>query len=326
MDVSRIPVQAVIERKFQLKESGTRYLRGVEHDSLVVDLQKNIFHWNSIDLHGNAVTWLMKVEGLSYRQSLEELENYTGIPFTRKFQKLEEPTPIYSRLLDAFYKLGKKHKSYWEKRGYTEETIDKYKLGYSGDGVYVIPLFKDGELHNFQCRHSKKKRIWSWASGRGPVLFGEDKVDSSYVFLAEGPTDAIILNQMGMPAISHNGGSGAWIDEWNKYILNFSYIYMIYDNDDAGIKSSVRVSKKLLNRAYVLFWPKHFREGFDVNEAYLTFGAKRVKMLIQDAMLENAVHSSEVNKQDRHYGLSNSEVEFINSIRAKVSNKAREIL
>jgi len=315
MDVKKIPVQAVIERKFKLERSGNSYLRGVEHDSLVVDLQKNLFHWNSIDLHGNAVTWLMEVEGFSYRKALEELENFSGIPFTRHFKKLEKPTPIYSRLLDAFYNLGKKHRDYWLRRGFSDEIIDKYKLGYSGDNVYTIPLFKEGSLHNFQCRLSTKKRIWNWASGRGPILFGEDKVDSKFVFLAEGPIDAMILDQLSLPAISHNGGSGAWSEDWNKYILRFSYIYLIYDNDEAGISSSVRVSKKLLNRGYILFWPDYFKEGFDINDAYLTLGTDKTKKLIQDVMLDYAVHSSEsLNK------------EFINSIRSKVGKEAKEVL
>lgn len=297
MNPNKVPVKDIVERKFTLRQSGRRYLRGVEHDSLVVDLETNTFHWNSIDLHGNALTWLKEVEGMSYKHSMEFLEKYTGLPFTRSLRKLEEPTPIYPKLLDSFYELGKYHRDYWLDRGLTNETIELYRLGYAGKGIFCIPLFRDSALHNFQCRKSEPKRIWNWASGRGPTLFGLGKgvvADSSYTFIAEGPLDAMVLNQIGLPAISHNGGSGAWSDSWNAKILNFNFIYLIYDNDEAGIKSSKRVSEKLLGRGYVLFWPSFFKQGFDVNDALQTFGAQRTREFIQNVMLTNAVHSSDV--------------------------------
>jgi DNA primase len=313
MHVNRVPVEYVIKRKFDLKESGTRYLRGIKHDSLVIDKKTNTFHWNSIDLHGNALTWLTKVEGYSVRQALQELEEYSGIPFTKTFTKLEEPTPIYQKLLDAFFKLGKYNRKYWYKRGYTDSTINKYKLGYTGK-AYVIPIIIDGKLDNFQCRLADSKRMWNWSS-RSPSLFGLDQVDSSYVFLTEGPTDAMALTQCGLPAISHNSGAGAWDTSWNSRILDFDFIYILYDNDKAGIRGSKKISKKLLSRGYVLFWPSFFANGYDINKAMNSMGESKTKEFIQEVLLEYAIHSSDISNQS-----------YVSEVRKQIDRKVRRLL
>jgi DNA primase len=65
------------------------------------------------------------------------------------------------------------------------------------------------------------------------------------VFLTEGPTDAIVLSQNGLPAVSQTGGSENWTDDWFPYFITQKRIYIVYDNDDAGKKGAVATAKKL---------------------------------------------------------------------------------
>lgn len=292
--LDKIPVEIIIERDFKLKRSGNRYLRGIKHDSLVVDKQKNLFYWNSIDLNGNALTWLKEVRGYSHRAALEFLESFSGIPFTSNIVKLEKPTPIYPRLLDAFYNLGKQNRGYWYARGFSDKSIDTYKLGYTGE-YYVIPILDSGELVNFQCRRKTDsgKRIWNWAKERPSYLFGLEQVPKTdFIVLTEGPIDAITLNAMGLPAISHNAGSSGWNNSWNKHLLKYNFIYVAYDNDRAGIKGSIKVAKKIGNRASVVFWPSEFATKYDINDLYLEFGKEFSKQIFRKILLLNSVHIS----------------------------------
>jgi len=291
--VESVSIVPVIEETFELERSGSRYLRGVKHDSLVISLEKNLFYWNSIGINGNALTWLTKIRGLSYRDALAALQKYSGIPFTQVLDVLDTPAPVYPKLLDVFYILGQQHRNYWYDRGFTDSTIDFFKLGYTGK-AHVIPFFEDGVLVNFQCRRGKgnDKRVWNWVKGRKPTLYNIDNIKSNYTFLTEGSIDAITLHQMGISAITTNNIQ-YWDKRFNKHIIKFNSIYVLYDNDVAGKLQSSRVSRKLLNRAYVVFWPKHMPNKFDVNDAYLLFGSDGLKSVL-NIMVEHSICSSDL--------------------------------
>lgn len=320
--IPRVPINLIIECDFRLKRSGQRYLRGIEHDSLVVDLQTNRFYWNSLGISGNALTWLTKVRGMSYKSALEELQKCSGLPFTRILDRMAEPTPLYQPLLGAFYNLGKYYREYWYRRGFTDETIDYFKLGYTGK-AFVIPIVLDEELMNFQCRIGcmGNKRIWNWAKDRPAYPFNVGH-KTKYIILTEGLPDTIILHQIGLPAMSQINGPYAWRKDWNKYIIRYNQCYVLYDNDEAGMTGSKRTAKKLLNRGYVVFWPSFVPDKFDINEAALTYGEEKTKRLLLEAMLPYAVHSSDLTRADRTGGFWN----VASEVRREIDETARHIL
>lgn len=319
--ISRVPIDKLIGETFRLR-GVNRWRRGIEHDSLVVDLEKNIFYWNSLGVRGDALDWLTKIQGLSYRDALETLQRFSGLPFTSILDKIDEPTPLYPKLLDVFFELGKHYRKYWYKRGYTDATIDYFKLGYTGK-AFVIPIIVDGKLMNFLCRIGCEgnKRIWSWSSGRPAYPYNVDNHKSKYVFLTEGPTDVIALHQIGLPAISRTGGLSTWKKEWNKHIIKFNVVYILYDNDEAGVVGSGRVAKKFLNRGFVLYWPAGFPDKYDINRCLLQHGEETTKRIILEAMLPNAVHANEVDRWKRTIGYGE-----IGEVRKEIARRAKCIL
>lgn len=50
-----------------------KYAKLAEHDSFVIDKQKNSFHWNSQDLKGNPINYLSSVHNYSFRNAIKEL-------------------------------------------------------------------------------------------------------------------------------------------------------------------------------------------------------------------------------------------------------------
>jgi len=320
--INKVPIDRLIERDLRLKQSGRNYMCGIDHDSLVIDLRKNRFYWNSLGISGNALDWLTRIRGLSYRDSLVELQKCSGLPFTRVLEKIDKPTPIYGKLLDTFFTLGEYNRQYWYHRKFSDETIDHFKLGFTGK-AFVIPIIVDDKLVNFQCRIGCKehKRVFNWVSGRSPDLFNCDGITGKVAILTEGAIDAISLYQVGIDAVSGNS-INYWNTEWNKYITKLNMIYVIYDHDRAGLLGSSRVSRKLLNRGYVVFWPSYFKDKFDINDGLVKFGETKLKELITYAMLPNAIHASDLYAYSREGRLYEAvkEIEFV------VGKEAKNIL
>lgn len=267
--LDRVNIVTLIEKDFELRDYGT-YSKGVMHDSLVVDHIKNYFYWNSLELRGNALDWLTIVKGLPVVDAVKQLKEIAGdIPKQKVF---EYPTEIniYPKLLDLFYELGKDKREYWYSKGYTDATIDNFKLGYTGK-CYVIPIIFNGVLLNFQCKvpatENKPKKIWGWASGLGVLPFNFDVLSgTNSTFIIESPGDAINVSQAGFSAVSQNGGSNNWNNEWNKYLINQREIIICYDNDEAGFLGATRLAKRFEDRARILVWDDRFRPKYGAGD------------------------------------------------------------
>lgn len=268
-------IERLISQQFTLKGSG-RYLKTEEHSSLVIDTKEGKFYWNSRNIVGDALTWLTKVMGVSYdkaTQILKEAEDYEGthvITIKRDGQE----TIVYPALVEAFWSRGRGNRSYWYKRLLNDETIDRFRLGYN-DGWFAVPVFVDGTFRNFQIRRDEPdKLIKNWYSGVGPLLFNSDllKVVDSVV-LTEGPIDAILLNQYGIPAVSQTGGAGNWNNKWMSYFAYQKEIYLVYDNDEAGYKGAGRVARRLGETKCKIYTFDGYREGFDIVDFFLHGGS-----------------------------------------------------
>ena len=260
-----IPVDRVVSRDFALTRSGERYLRGMDHNSLVVDLEKNKWFWNSLNLYGDAYDWLIKIRGYSSIDALKILQQYTHEPLHRVvYESLFKPQGPYYKLLKVFHDLGKIRRSYWYGRGYTDDTIDLFQLGYSGEH-YVIPILFEGKLLNFQCR-TPQKRIWTWTKRRGIEPFNFDILpDTSWVIITESPVDAIIATQHGFPAISLLPNALNWDRNLSQYLTSMRKIYLAFDNDLAGEHGLKKVGKQFPHKVWVVDW-KGYPNKWDVGD------------------------------------------------------------
>jgi DNA primase len=283
--LDRITVSDVVGLDFDLRPYNG-YYKGVEHDSLVIDTKKNIFYWNSMGISGNALDWLMQIKGLTFGESVRFLEKMDKKPESLKYEINDLPnSPIYPKLLETFFELGKSHREMWYKRGYNDETIDHFKLGFSGR-CYVIPIVIAGELYNFQCRTPEKK-IWSWTRELGSLPFNFDVLkEAQTTIITESPVNAIAMYQYGYNAVAQNTGANAWKNWWNKYFVRVKHIIFAYDNDKAGYKGSERVLKYFSDRATILTWPIEYPDKYDLNDL-LKEG--KTKQFITGLLLNNCV-------------------------------------
>jgi DNA primase len=237
-----------VEEDFGLSSSTFRWSKSETHSSLVVDKERNLFYWNSQDIKGGPLDYLMRIRGMSFKDATAFLKQFGGgdtIGYTVK-EFGREDIIVYPKLVNVFWENGKNNREYWYNRTITDETINRFQLGYNNDW-YTIPVFMDNALRNIQLRRDlPNKQIKYWYRGTGPILFADDQLKyTTEVFLTEGPTDAIILAQHGIPAVSQTGGSENWLTEWFPYFISQKSIHIVYDNDDAGNKGARTVAKKL---------------------------------------------------------------------------------
>jgi hypothetical protein len=231
------------------KGYGDRWYTTKEHDSIIIDKQYNKFYWNSRNLRGNAEDWLVLVVGLQREVARQSLSVYSteglALPseITTDVNVDGKPVVVYQKLVDVFH--DNVNPEYWLKRGINESSINRFKLGTVGEWS-TIPIMEDGIMRNFQCRRDNPKLIRSYYKSLHPYLFNPDILEYvKTIYITEGITDAILLNQYGLPVVSKNGGAGTWLPEWNVHFTKMDNIYLIYDNDDAGERGAKRVADSL---------------------------------------------------------------------------------
>lgn len=274
-------LETLISEDFTLTNQNNRFSKTQQHSSLVLDREKNIFYWNSKNIIGNALTYLIQVRGYTLYQATALLREYGSdiplYPFATDIEEKKTPECVaYSPLVDIFYEYGKQYNGdYWHiKRGYTDETIEKFKLGFTGDW-YTIPIFENGKFVNFQARKDNPKIIKHWYKGVGPHSFNFSILKlTNWVVITEGPVDAIMLRQNDVPAVSQTGGSGYWNRDWNPLFAHKKRIYIVYDNDDAGKFHAQKVAQQWGRAKYYNF--DGYADKYDITDYYKDGGSTKM--------------------------------------------------
>lgn len=249
----------LVKQDFGLSGRG-RWYRSDVHSSLVVDAENDIFFFNSRDLRGSPVDYLMKIRGFSKQAASDYVRNVVTTGSIK--DNLHSLQVRFDKLVDLFHTSGRDDRQYWYDRLLTDSTIDRYRLGYF-EGWNLIPIFDDGLFYNFQCRKDvpeKKIRFWYKDTDFKPVLFNRDVlkfVDTIYI--VEGMVDCILLNQLGLPSVCSTNGAMSWNQGWIRYFSKMKNIYYVADNDKAGIASAKRTSDSLGSMVKIM----RFRERGD---------------------------------------------------------------
>ena len=83
IDVERIKqgnrIEDVIGATHELR-GNARYRKGAEHDSLVVDVERQYYVWNSAGHSGDVINWLENTRQMNFRMAVEFLADRAGIP------------------------------------------------------------------------------------------------------------------------------------------------------------------------------------------------------------------------------------------------------
>lgn len=206
---------------------------------------------------GDILQFHMKFHKCDFKAALQELAAFTSsvIPLRRAdtLQRKDgapeeetgpEPAPIALEEVEkahiALVGNAKAIAFLKEKRGWTLETIKRFRLGYHKRRV-LIPIFdRQGQCVNIR-RYSpsgEEPKMLHYAKGYGKARFWP--IDHLYlpeVVLFEGEPDTILACQLGLPGLTQTAGAETFKREWAD-LFEGKYVYICYDMDEAGRKGA----------------------------------------------------------------------------------------
>jgi DNA primase len=140
----RLDIADIVSDYVELKQTG-QYLKGKspftdERDpSFYVSPEKGLYHCFSSGQGGDVFTFIQEMEGVEFREALSMLADRAGVTLsggdgnTGKRKRLREIVSDACEYYTGKLSESKAAQSYLQKRGITEETANRFSLGYAPD-------------------------------------------------------------------------------------------------------------------------------------------------------------------------------------------------
>ena len=272
-----------------------------QNPSAHINVEKRLFHCKTCQAEGrfgggglSETSFVAEYYGVSYEQAIKLislLDNSNEL-------ELEQ----WSYATEALYQNEDSLKFLRVDRGIYDETIRKYRLGYTGDGV-MYPVIVHGQLcdvrtYNYN-RQEGEPKIRS-RKGASPLLFPFDEWlhDERPTLLCAGENDALLARQLGFNALTVTAGEG----NFPKMFANLftgKEVYICYDCDEAGRKGSRSVAFILSEVGATVHMVDLGLEGTKDSKDFTDFILKHDKSR-KDVVtkLENALPYSEEDYQE----------------------------
>jgi DNA primase len=145
---ARLPVSQVVSRKVALKRAGREFkglspFKQERTPSFTVNDQKGFYHCFASGEHGDIFTFVVKTEGLSFPEAVEQLAQEAGVAMPKAGPRDVQAEDQRGRLHDLltasaeFFEkqlgtpAGQDARRYLEKRGLTRDALARFRLGYA---------------------------------------------------------------------------------------------------------------------------------------------------------------------------------------------------
>jgi len=226
----------------------------------------------------------------------------------KKAQQIEQQRKIEEVLWETmeFYhgSMTGDIRDYFLGRGFTAETIDKFKLGYARGGLrkhlsekglslelckkagvikedgkdyfyekIIFPYFYRNRVVLIRCRTNPNEAEKAYFPLKDyPIrLYNEDTLfNAQNVIICEGELDCLILIQMGFKHVVAIPGASSFKLEWIEKFRDCRFVYLALDADKSGEKGMLRIAEMLGEQARIVQLPK----GMDVNGYFLAGNGK----------------------------------------------------
>ena len=189
---SRNDIVDVISEYAGLKKAGNSYkcccpFHSEKTPSFTVSREKQMYHCFGCGAGGNVYTFIMKYENFTFPEAIDFLAKRAGITlpekemspedkkkYSRKQQMFDvnKSAAAYFHFLLTKTERGKLGYNYYKERGFTDETIAKFGLGYADiyrDDLYKYlknkgfsdSIIKDAGLVDFDERNGPRDKFWN---------------------------------------------------------------------------------------------------------------------------------------------------------------------
>lgn len=180
-----------------------------------------------------------------------------------------------------------KYQEWLNARGITDEVLFKNNISVNQVGEIVIPIYDHERafLYNKYRRNpwSEDGPKYRYDKGASAALYNLNShmFENDAILICEGELDAMALQSRDYYAVSTTGGAGTFKEEWVPF-LHANQIYIVYDNDLAGMQGTLRLLK-FIPRARVILLPASI-EVKDVTEFLMRNSLENFDHLMQAAL------------------------------------------
>ncbi|HZY11202.1 MAG TPA: DNA primase [Beijerinckiaceae bacterium] len=155
---ARVPVSEVVRSRVKLRKQGREWaglspFNQEKTPSFFVNDQKGFYHDFSSGKHGDAFTFLMETQGLSFPEAVEHVANLAGVPLPRPdpaarseeerkrtlYDVLELACSFFERALSG--SAGGVAREYLQQRGISSATASEFRIGYAPEGRESLRSF-----------------------------------------------------------------------------------------------------------------------------------------------------------------------------------------
>jgi DNA primase len=252
--------------------------------SFAVNLQKNIWCCKSSSCNqiakkrgGDVLDFVALMDGLSVLNAAKKLldwfpqdeassKSLTEAPnaneSNRKATRDASSKPLTSPVLEenkvlGFELKGITYHAYLEARGISKDLAERFGVGFfpgkgSMSGRIVFPLKNEkAELVGYAGRaidDSEPRYRLPAGFHKGLVLYNRFAVRGEAVTIVEGFVACMKVSAAGFPCVSLMGTT---LSEAQEKLLNFKYITLLLDPDDAGSMAAAEIAPRLARGHYV---------------------------------------------------------------------------
>ena len=143
---SKLPVLDVVGETVALKRAGTVHkglcpFHGEKTPSFIVTPDRETWHCFGCGEHGDIFTFVMRRDGLDFREALERLAEKAGVELSERTAREDRRRKRLREALEAaiaFYRQvllqahqAERARAYLAERGFTDETLERFGIGYA---------------------------------------------------------------------------------------------------------------------------------------------------------------------------------------------------
>ena len=162
---ARLSLVDVIGRRVPLQKKGQNYwgccpFHNEKTPSFSVNEEKGFYHCFGCGAHGDIISFVMNIEHVEFKTALQELADMAGLKMPdykpksperiaaedSYFDICEKATQEYQKLL--FTDSGADALAYVRSRGFTDDMIKKYRIGYAPKNNLIASKFVDIKQNN----------------------------------------------------------------------------------------------------------------------------------------------------------------------------------
>lgn len=317
---SKLNVEEVISGYLHIQKAGRNWkakcpFHNEKTPSFVISPERQMWYCFGCNEGGDIFTFIMKIEGLEFRDALKLLAEKAGVQLENRGYDNSKERGEKSKALEVLYtsrkfyeeclkiKTGKKAFEYLLERGLSKEIIEKFQLGYAPDSWDLLSNFlkkknyKENDIFSAGMT-VKKDRGGSYNRFRGRIMFPVNNISgqtvgfSSRVMPGADESQAKYINTP-ETAIYNKSRVLYGLDKAKMEIRKKDLCIMVEGNMDviasfqAGVENVVATSGTALTADQLKIIKRYTEKiafSFDMDSAGIKAAGRGIELALQEGL------------------------------------------